>query len=334
MAERATIAQGCQIGPEVTPGTAVAAGKRLGSLGFTLSPHIETNAQRPMGQKYANAHILGKEWTAISYEGAPCYTELPYLLSSLVNTATVTEYMDGATHTGAFKWVFTSNPNSDDTPKTFTIEQGSTARAGKAAGCLLTGAEFEISRDEITVTGDGIGGLFQDGVALTATPTRLPQVLVRPTEMSFYKDATWAALGTTKLTRAISGGFSLTDRFAPLWVVDAAKASYAATVESEPTLEASLLQVMDEEGMDPLVNARAGDTVYLRMEAVGPRIYDGTTTDYYHKLTIDLACQVADADDPSDEDGVYAMAWTLGGVVDPVTGNAFRIEVTTTTATL
>lgn len=334
MAERSTVAQGGQIGVESTAGTAVPATKRLGSIGVTLGPSIETSAQTPTGQKYANAFILGKEMASLSYEGAPCYTELPYLLSSLVNTATVTEYMDSSTHTGAFLWTFSSNPSGDDNPKTFTIEQGSATRAGKAAGCLFTSAEFEISRDEVTVSGEGIGGLFQDGITLTANPTRLPQVAVRPSEFTFYMDSSWATLGTTKLARAISGGFSLTDRFSPLWVVDAAQPSYAATVEAAPTLESSLLQVMNDEGMAPLVSARAGQTMYIRMEAVGPRIYDGATTDYYHKLTIDMACQVSDVDEPSDEDGVYAINWTLGGVVDPVSGKAFEIRVVTTTSAL
>lgn len=334
MTERATIAQGVQIGVESTPGTAVAAGKRLGSIGFNLGPKPEVNAQRPMGQKYANLQILGKEWTSISIDGAPCYTELPYLFSSLVSAGTVTQYMDGATATGAYRWVFDSDPYGDDAPKTFTIEQGSAAHAGRAPGCLIVGTEFVLSRKEVSLSGDGIGALFQDDVTLTATPTRLPQVPVRPNELTFYADDAAAGLGTTKLTRAISGGFKLGNRYAPLWVVDAALPSYAATVEAEPELSATLLQVADDEGMENLTHLREGDTRFFRFEAVGPRIYDGTVTDYFHKLTIDIAGQVSDVKEPSDEDGVYAIEWMFGGVVDPTWNKAFHIEVVTTTAAL
>jgi len=332
--ERATIAQGVQIGVESTPGTAVAAAKRLGSIGFTLAPHIETNANRPMGQKYPNLHILGQEWSTLSIEGAPAYTELPYIFASLVSAPTVTQYMDSATPTGAYRYVFDSNPFGDDAPKTFTIEQGSSARAARAAGCLITGVEIGLSRSEVSLSGDAIGALFEDGITMTSTPTQLPQVPVRPTELTFYMDDTWAGLGTTKLTRALSGSFKLDSRYGPLWVVDASKPSYVATVETEPGLEATLLQVMDAQGMENLVHLRKGETRYFRMEAVGPRIYDGASTDYFHKLTIDLAAQVSDVAEPSDEDGVYAIEWTLGGVTDSTSGKAFHIEVVTTTAAL
>jgi hypothetical protein len=332
--ERATIAQGVQIGVESTPGTAVAAAKRLGSIGFTLAPHIDTNANRPMGQKYASLQILNQEWSTASIDGSPSYTELPFVFASLINTPTITEFMDSAIHTGAFKYVFDSNPYGDDTPKTFTIEQGSSVRAARAAGCLITGIELGLSRSEVSISGDAIGGLFEDGVTLTSTPTQLPQIPVRPGELTFYMDDTWAGLGTTKLTRALSGSFKLDSRYGPLWVVDASKPSYVATVETEPGLEASLLQVMDGQGMSNLTHLRQGDVRYFRMEAVGPKIYDGSVTDYYHKLTIDLAAQVSDVAEPSDEDGVYAIEWTLGGVVDSTNAKAFHIEVVTTTATL
>jgi hypothetical protein len=334
MAERATISQSCQIGVETTPGTGVTASKKMGGIGFVLSPAIETSAQRPSGQKYAANQILNQEWSSLSIDGGPCYTELPYIFASLMSAPTVTEYMDSSTHTGAFRWVFDSNPSDDDAPKTFTIEQGSSSRASKAVGCLITGIEFVLSRSEISLSGEGIGSQYQDGITMTAAPTRLAQIPVRPTELSFYSDPTWAALGTTKLTRALSATFSLSDRYGPLWVVDASKPSYAATVETVPTLEVKLLQVADASGMAPLVQMRAGATACLRFEAVGPRIYDGAVTDYYHKMTIDVAAQVTAVAEPSDEDGVYAIEWTLGGVVDSVSSKVVHVEIVTTTSAL
>jgi hypothetical protein len=318
---------------ETTAGTAVAANKRLGSIGFTLAPHIETNPNRPMGQKYPNLQILGQEWTTASIDGAPAYTELPYIMSSLVSAATVTEYMDASTHTGAFRWVFDSNPFGDDAPKTFTVEQGSASRAARAAGVLITGIEFALSRKEVSLSGDAMGALFQDGVTLTSSPTMLPQIPVRPSELTFYCDTTWAGLGTTKLMRAISANWKLDSRYSPVWVVDAAAPSYVATVESEPGLEATLLQVMDAEGMAHLTRLRAGTTAFFRFEAVGPKIYTGTPN-YFHKFTLDIAAQVKDVKEPSDEDGVYAIEWTLGGITDPTSNKAFHCEVVTTTATL
>lgn len=335
MAERATIAQAAQIGVETTSGTAVAAARRLGSLGFVLAPSIETNPNRPMGQKYPNLQVLGKEWTGVTIEGAPVYTELPYLFSSLVSAATVTTIMDGATPTGATRWVFNSNAFGDDAPKTFTVEQGSASHAARAAGVIISDGTLNFSRSEMTIEGEGYGKALEDDITMTAAPTQLPQVPVRPTELSVYADLTSGGLGTTKLTRALSGSFSLGSRYSPLWVMDAAQASYVASVEAEPSLEVTLMQVADDEGMAHLTHLRAGTTRFFRFEAQGPRIYDMPSgPDIYHRLRIDVAAQVTDVDEPSDEDGVYAIEWTLGGVVDPTWGKAFEIEVITTTATL
>lgn len=333
MVERATIAQACQIGVETVAGTPVACNKRLGSIGFNLAPTVETNPQRPMGQKYPNLHILGKEWTTAAIDGAPVYTELPYIFSSLMSTGTVTQIMDGATPTGCYKWVFDSNAFDVDNPKTFTVEQGSAVRAARSAGLLISDTTMEFSRSEVTLSGSAIGKAISDGIVMTPTPTQLPQVPVRPTEMSFYADTTAAGLGTTKLTRAIKGSFELSSRYGPLWVVDAALPSYAATVETEPTMQGTLLQVMDTEGMANLTRLRAGTTMFFRFAAIGPSIYVGALPQT-HKLYVDFAAQVSDIKEPSDEDGVYAIEWTLGGVVDSIWQKAFHIEVFTTTVAL
>lgn len=333
MAERSTISQAVQIGVETTPGTAVAAPRRLGSIGFNLAPKVETNSQRPIGQKYANLQILGKEWSEASLEGAPAYTELPYVLSSLMSTGTVTNVMDASTDTLGRKWVFDSNAFGADTPKTFTVEQGSSVRAHRATNVIISDLTINFSREEVTLEGTAIARALEDGVTLTAAPTMLPQVPVRPTEVTFYLDNSAAALGTTKMTRALSGSFELSSRFGPLWVVDASLPSFVTTVETEPTAQFTIMQEADAEGMANLTAMRAGTTKFLRMEAVGPTIYTGGVT-VKHKFTLDCAGQISDVGEFSDEDGVYAIEWTFGNTVDATWAKAFHAEVITTTATL
>ena len=70
MPERSAINQSCQLGVEVTPGTLVAAPKRLGSLSFALSPQGEYNTFRPSGQKYPSLSIMGKEWAEADLSGS------------------------------------------------------------------------------------------------------------------------------------------------------------------------------------------------------------------------------------------------------------------------
>jgi hypothetical protein len=337
MAERSSITQAVQIGLETTSGTAVAANKRLGSMGFEIGPSIDVNALQPDGQKYANAQILGKEWVEGKLSGMPVYTELPYALSSVINSATVTTILDSSTPTGASKWVFDSSTFNDDTPKTYTIEQGSSFRAHRATGLIIPEYTWKWSRDEIQLGGKIMAKSLADGITLTSSPTLLPQIPVRPSELSFYMDPTSSALGTTKMLRTLKGEMSIADRFDALWVVDAAQSSYVATIETLPKIEWKVTQEADEQGMASLLAMRAGGTTFMRLEAVGPNIYTGTggtPVIANHKVTLDLAGQVSDVSTLSDEDGVFGIEWTFSATYDPTWGKAYHAEVVTSTATL
>ncbi len=334
MPERSTINQSVQIGVETTPGTAVAATKRLGSIGFSVGVQAEINAQRPIGQKYPSLQVLGKEWSEADIEGGPVYTELPYIFSSLLSTASsVTQIMDGTTATGAYRWVFDSASFGDDAPKTFTLEQGSPARAHRVTNGIISEFSLEWDSEEVEIGGTLLGRAIEDGITMTASPTQAAQIPVKPRDISVYLDGAHTALGTTKLTRLLSGEFNLSDRYAPLWVVDRALTSFANTIEGEPELEFTLTQMADEQGMANLRAMRDGSTRFMRMEAIGPVIYTGTTT-VRHTLFLDVAGQVSEPGEFSDEDGVYAMEWTFGGVHNPAWGRALRAEVITTLAAL
>lgn len=334
MAERSTINQSVQIGVETTPGVAVAASKRLSSMGFKIGPQTSTSVLRPIGQKYPSAIPLGKEWAEADVEGLPTYTEMPYALSSIVNTATsVAQIMDGGTPTGAYRWIFTSNTFGDDTPKTFTVEQGSAFRAHRMTNGILSEYSWDWSRDEIEIGGTMIGKAIEDGVTLTANPTGLAQIPVLPSQLSVYLNSTSGAIGTTKLTRALKGEFNIEDRFKPLWVVDAAQSSFVSTIEDEPTVEFKITQMADAAAMANLVAMRNGETRFLRLQAIGPRIYDGTV-DQFHTVTFDVAGQVESVSPFDDEDGVYAIEWTFRAVHDSAWGKSFTCEVITTTTAL
>ena len=337
MAERSSITQSVQIGVETTPGTAVAAPKRLGSMGFKIGPAIDTNPLIPTGTKYPVLEILGKEWTEADINGMAVYTELPYAFASAINTPTVTSILDGATPTGATRWLFNSNTYGDDAPKTFTIEQGSAFRAHRFAYGIISEYTWGWSRDEIELGGSVLGKAIEDGITLTASPTILPQIPVRPAELSVYIDTSSAGLGGTKQLRTLKGECNISDRYEPLWVVDAANASFVSTVEGEPTVEFKITQMADAQSAANLVAMRAGTTKFLRLRGVGPQIYAptaGIPAGVNHQVTWDVAGQISDISSFDDEDGVFAIEYTFRAVHDPTWGRAFQVEVITTTSAL
>jgi len=335
IAERSSVTQSVQIGVETVPGTAVAAGKRLGSMGFKIGPSIDPKPLTVMGAKYPTVIIPGKELTEADISGSAVYTELPYAFSSVVSAAVVTAIMDGATPTLASRWVFTSNTFGDDAPKTYTVEQGSAFRAHRFSNAIITEYTWSWSREEIELGGTMIGRAIEDGVTLTATPTLLPQIPVRPAELSVYIDSTAAGLGTTKQLRTLKGECNISDRFEPLWVVDAAQASFVSTVEGEPTVEFKITQMADTQSAANLVAMRNGTTKFLRLQAIGPVIYTSATPlTVTHSCTWDVAGQVVDVKPFEDEDGVFAIEYTFRAIHDPTWAKAFQVEVITTTTAL
>jgi len=329
MAERLTIAQGTQIGVEVTPGTSVAANRKLGALSIQPGVKSEVSMFRALGNKFATIAALGKEWTEAKLSGQMTYSELVYYLSSLMKSVTPTRNIPT---TGlSYTWTFSPALSAQDTVKTFTVEQGDTVRAHKWVYGIIGGMKFSFDRNEAKIDGAMLGRAIEDAITLTATPTDVALVPVLPTQVSVYLASTAAGLaGATALQRVISASWALENRFGMLWALNRANNSWVAHVEVEPKLVCTLKVEADAEGMGLLTHLRAGSSQFLRIEAQGALI----ETTYYHKLVIDTAAKVAEVSEFQDADGVYAIEWTLNGVYDATWAKATEIAVTNLLATL
>ncbi len=319
MAERTIITEATQIGVEATSGTAVAASRRLRTVGFNLDPEFESRQFRPSGNKYPAINSPGKEWVGGDVEGAGDYNELIYPISGLLGPATITTPTGGAT---SRQHLWNIAPAAAQDPKSFTVEKGSTVRAERSVYVILNSLGLTFNRDEITLEGDLIGRRLEDGVALTASPTTVALSPILPQHISVYFDTTFAGLGTTKLTRVVEAGFNVGDRFGTLWPLDAAQDSYVAVYEGEPSSEVTLHQVADAAGMAHLPRARAGTTGYLRIGAVGP-IIEGAIP---YSLQIDVPVKVTDYG-YGDADGLKTAEWTFGLFDDASQGSAGTIRL-------
>lgn len=322
MPERSTIFQGIQIAKETTPGTFVAANKRLQSISIEPSIKIETNDFKPIGTKMTTIVQTGKEWSEAGISGMLDFNEIAYLASSVLTTATPT----GTTER---TWVFSPSATSADAPVTFTVEQGDAVRAHRIAHGLVTELGFDFSRDEITIDGAMMGQRLTDGITMTASPTSAVQAIASPAKLDFYLDTTSAGLGTTKLTRAMSMSWKLSDRFGPGWFVNSANTSFATFVETEPKLEVSLMVEADAAGMAFLTDLRANTTKFVRVEVTG----DVITTNPY-RFTLDTAVKWTDISDFSDEDGIYAVEFTGTAVFDATWNKFMNLTLINTLASL
>jgi hypothetical protein len=94
------------------------------------------------------------------------------------------------------------------------------------------------------------------------------------------------------------------------------------------------MQQADAQGMESLLAMRNGTTRFCRLEAVGPIIWGTGGTAVRHRMTLDMAGQVSDVGEFSDEEGVFGVEWTFGAVHDPLWAKAMRVQVITTTSAL
>lgn len=319
MPERSSLNQVIQIGVEVTAGTAVAADKKFQSIGIEPTPNLEIDQFRPMGQKYRALATLSKEWTTANISGRGSYTELVYLLSSVVDTAVIATPGGG---TLARTWTFTPDSFDDDAPKTFTVEHGSSVRADSFTHGIVTEFGMSFSRDTVEVSGSMLGQAITDDITLTGAPTDITLVPIHAKDLLVYMDTTAAGLGSTKLTRVLSVDFTLGSRFSPVWVIDDTEASFVAVIESEPDLTMSIMMEADAEGMARLTDVRAGSTKFIRVFAQDATEIDVATNNY--EFTLDFAGKVSDTGGFSDADGVYAIEWTFVGVHDATWTKAYE----------
>lgn len=326
MSERTTISQVVQIGAEAIPGTAVAANRRLQAIAIEPGIKAEVQSFRPMGGKFPVLSALGKEWTEAKISGQAAYNDLAFLLASVLSYDEPVQ--QGAT--AAYLWSFEPGQSVEDVVKTFTVEAGSSVRAGRFAYGLVTELGLKADRESVEVSGSMLGQQYEDGITLTAGATAVEPVPVLPTQIDVFLDDTSAELGDTQLTRVLSAEFNISDRFGPLWVLNSALGSWATHVETEPKATLKLLVEADDEGMALLPVLRAGDKRFIRLQATGPTIEDA----YTYLLQLDMCVTVAEVGEFSDEDGVYAIEWTFNATYDATWGTALTCALTNTLADL
>ncbi len=174
MPENAAIFNRTQIGVETTPGTAVAALKALS--GVTIDPAFkaEIGTFAPAGNKFDTIAWLGKEWGEADIVGQAMYTELVYLLSSLIKAATPTQMGGG---TLAYQWVFSPSQSGMDITKTLTVENGNAGSGGAAARArrmaygLVKELGMNFTRKEVKLSGSMLGQALADNAQLSTNQT-------------------------------------------------------------------------------------------------------------------------------------------------------------------
>jgi hypothetical protein len=328
MAERASTFQTVQIAKEAGGwGVNTAAVKKIQSVEITPAIKSAVQVFTPRGMKVATIAALGKEWVEAKVSGFAAYNDLFYLLSAIMTPGTPTQ--GGAT--AAYATTYSINPVAPDAALSYSVEVGDPSTwssgiiASEFSGAMLTDLTLDFTREAVKVDGTLLGKGFADLGATMTTVTRVvPVQPVLPTEVTISWATTQAGLPGTSLLRVLGANFKIANKVGPLWVVNAATTGCVATIEQKPEMTLTLLLEADTLGMGPLAYLRNGASMFVRIEALGPII----ATTYHYTLTLDGAYKVTNVSEFKDQDGVYALEYTLSATYDPMWLNCVQAGIT------
>lgn len=309
-AVRASINQKVQIGPEVTPGTPVACGKLLDAFLWTTGENVTTKQFRGTGRQYPSASALLTEMSGGKVSGPMDYAQVVYLLSGLWGSGAPALHSPSST---AYDWIWTPGLTGSyaANAKTFTLQVGDGGDAEQYAYLAFTGFSYSINRkQEITLGADFMAQIFSDGATLTSNPTAVEQLPLVGGQANVYLDATSGGIGATLLTDVLKFDYKASDYYDPYWPINRANASYANLVDKEKKHEVSLTVQANSAGIGYRATyLQPGARCYIRVQATGAVIDAGNSINA--GMTHDMACFISGMDEFSDEEGVYAVKYTL-----------------------
>lgn len=328
MARRSAISQIAQIRVESTLGTDPGTGtKRLKSLRLRLKPESNMLRFRGSASKYASVVTVGQEWSSLEMTGQPTYDEIIYPLSSIFTAAVITTPGGG---TNSRTWTFTPAVATEDSPKTFTIEQGSSVAAEKASACILNEFAFNLNRNQAEMTGSWMGQLYTTGVALAGSPGTLPMIPIQPRHFDIFNDTTYGGLGGTKLTADFVANLTVRNRYGLIRPINSAKPSWDEPVETEPQVRLAIQVEGNATGQAFVTAMRNNTTQYIRLKATTTSFIEAAIPWTYQ---MDFVGQVIEAPSRDEAEGLDVLNVVLEAF-DDGTNPPIKIAVTNSTTAL
>ena len=327
MAGRGTVNRQVQVGVESTPGTPVAANKLLPSMSLTLNPEIDNREYRAQGFKMGTANKIIHFDGGASLSGPMNYSEIIYLLNTLV-TGVITTPGGG---TNSRDHTFSPTATGTDAFKTLTIQEGDATAAVQMAYSLLTDFGLTVNEGGSEVTGTLVG-YAPTNTTLTGSPTTIAQLPIGPREIDVFIDPTFGAIGTTKVSDCLGFEFSLGNKQVKKRVLNTTFQSFKETVEAPVSLSANFTTEhnLQSRNLYAGVTTTSNPVQYVRLKATGP-IIEGAIP---YKFQLDVAARIIDMNQ-QDASDIWGYQYVLLPEYDSTFGNKLcSIVVTNNLAAL
>lgn len=320
-----------QIGAESTHGTGVTAGKKLLDLDFMFDMNLQTKFSRGKGFKFPTTGVKEREWSTGSYSAdVPGYNSLAYILSGLFPTSS------GPTQigtTGGYTWGFAPTSSSDDSYTSFTVQNGDADAAEEVNNFSLLSLNVNFGENDLSISGDAIGGTVDTAATLDGSPADVAVVPISMADLSWYIDATYGGIGTTKWTDVLSASLSFPALRQPKFVQNASFSAFKELVGIAVD-DASLTITAEYNSQTrAFVDAQRADTLpvrYIQSKFLGDNI--GTSADYTWKNNCAVKLQACKP--RRNVQGVYAYDLTYKLVHSSSMGKAFESTLINTASAL
>lgn len=327
MAGRGSVNRQIQVGVETTPGTPVAANKLLPSMSIVPNAEIDNKAYRAQGFKTAGTNKIIHFDGGGTLSGPMNYTEIIYLLNTLI-TGVITTPGGGTT---SRQHKFSPTATGTDAYKTLTIQEGDSTAATQMAFGTLVDFGMTANDDGADVTGTFVG-YAPTVTTLTASPAAIAQLPIGPREIDVYIDTTFAGIGVTKISDALSVNMSIGNKQVKKRVLNTTYQAFKDLVEGVPTLSAGFVTEhnLQSRNIYAATTAASNPVYFVRVKATGPIIEAAIT----YRFQLDFPAQIIDMDS-EDVNEIWGHSYTLNPVYDSTFGNKmFDIEVVNTIASL
>jgi len=304
-----------QTGPEVTPGTLVAATQRiLGVERFTLTPEGDYHFHESAGLEVPNDNSREKEHSTFEWEGGGCYNWLQQVFSGLFGAPG-----------GDSPFTWAPDAKGLDPIQAYTLETGSDVYAEKAGYGTHSNFRMRMNKQDVAFNGGGFAQKITEGITLTSAADDLPAVLIDPDKVDILIGD---SVGSLAAIDWLESEFSVANRWMPHFVGGTGSTSFKKVKKGKTQYGLQLVLEHDSASSGYLTALRAKTTKYARIRAHSAVEF---TAGNAYDLQITFPFRFRKTPKLGNQDDVFGATWELQPVYVPTyltTGGFMEIILT------
>jgi len=331
-----------QVGPESTPGTAVAAAEILYGVLSTFESgevlHQPEEDRNSLARHMADDLFVGKQ-AKLVWTGDVNFRHLAWILPMAIRGNITPTQPDASNEPNAYLWTHTpalTTPNTPDQANgidTFTFEYGDNLQAYEAEYCFATklqisGAPNETCKFTVEMVGRQRSDTTFTSSLVAQTVQRAPFNLAK-----FCINTSGATIGNTQKTGLLKAfTWTLDTKFAPVYTADG-NLYFASVSEDRKSPELSLTYVRGTDSDAERTKYENRTTSFLRIALYGGTELDSGQSNVPY-LYLDQAVRYRTWPTFGDDEGLATVQVTADAVYDSTWAKMFEAALFTNLSAL